>query len=959
MSSFGKAGPGPHPHHDDVIVFGPFQLQVASRLLRRDGEPVALGGRALDLLITLVQNASQTLTKRYLLSKVWPDVSVDPGSLRFHMASVRKALGDGRDGARYIETQVGHGYCFVAETHIQAPMRDDADTLTAASGSRGRIPPRLARMIGRRAEIADIRRRLKTVRCLSVVGSGGVGKTTVALAVAHELRGEFAEQVAFVDLAVLREAQLTAAALAAHLGTPVRTDDATPAVLKFLRARRMLVVFDNCEHVIEATSVLVEAILDAAPNVSLLTTSREALRVEGEHVYRLASLATPSEDIVDPAALLSHAAAELFVERMEAGGAAFDHSPSQTRLIGQICRNLDGIPLALELGAGRVGAIGLEQTASLLDAQLSLGWIGRRTASPRQQTLQATLDWSYSLLTDLERRVLGRLSAFVGVFTSDAAWSVVCDTDIDPPTAQLAIDSLTAKSLLAQAPGGYRLLETTRAFALERFGEASGEERENTLCRHAVYYQGVLEAASRGDPASSPTQRVISPDLIGNARAALAWAFGAPGKDDIALRLAAWASALFLQMSLLTECRSWCERALGRTVEGLCEAEMELQAALGLAVMFTRGYQDSARLAFERALAIAEERGDHLNQLRLLGRLHFFHERIGDFDGAFQRARQGLEVGEQVEDRYGFGVAESCLGISFHLKGDHFQAQRYLEAARRISPASQRAGTTYFGFDHRNRAGIALARTLWLKGLPDQAIAAAEAAVAEATRLDHPITQCIALIWAVSVYLWTGELEKAEAAVDLFIAQAEIHALGPNLAVGLGVKGELAIRKGEIDWGVTALQDCLARLHAARYELLTAAFNTSLAEGLVAAGRRGEATTLLNETLALVQRNGDLFLMPELLRIKGRMLLPLGKGAEPFFYESLRWSRRQGALSWELRTAIDLAARQVDCGQVARARALLSEVRGRFREGEGTADLMAADARLEAWKGLDDEGAAA
>ena len=375
-------------------------------------------------------------------------------------------------------------------------------------------------------------------------------------------------------------------------------------------------------------------------------------------------------------------------------------------------------------------------------------------------------------------------------------------------------------------------------------------------------------------------------------------------------------------------------------------SELELQAALGLSMMFTRGNSDQARSSLLRALELAEQLGDPHNQLRLLGRLHIFHERIGDFRSALKFAERSEAVAASIGDPVGIAESHSALGISRHLEGDTLSAHAHLEAALVQLPASQRIDTFHFGFDYRNRARIALARTLWLEGYPDRAAMVARQTVEEAETFNHPVTLCIALIWAVSVSIWEGNLTVAEEYIDRFIAEADRHSLEPYQAVGRGVKGELAVKRGQAETGISLLRDALEMLHGHRYELLTTTFNSALAEGLAIAGRSEEALAVIDQAIALVEQNGDLFMMPELLRIKAEILMtspgPDFALAERCLLQSLGLAERQSALSWQLRTATSLAQLYLTQNQSDQAKNVLAPLYRRFTEGFETSDLQAA-----------------
>ena len=916
----------------------------------RDGVALPLGAKAFDTLMALMSRPNEVVSKWDLMALVWPGVTVEETNLRFHVAALRKALGDGKDGARYITTLSGRGYCFVAPISQTdgAPAQHPAPRLELPPV---KLPNRLQRMVGRADAIAAVTDKLIASRFVTIAGPGGVGKTAVAVAIAHDLLETFSDAAHFVDLAALSDPDLVITSILLMLGLPAQTDDPLPALLAHVRDKRMLLILDNCEHVIAAAAPLAAEIFHAAPQVHILATSREALRIEGEQVYRLAPLAVPPDGSgLTAAAAQTYPALQLFLERATAAGAQIALDDANAAVIASICRKLDGMALAIELAAGRVEAYGLAQTAALLDERLNLLWQGQRTAPPRQKTLQATLDWSYGLLSDRERIVLRRLAVFAGHFTLDAALEVVPDTRVDQAHLFDAVDSLVAKSMVAPRPIGammrYRLLDTTRAYLMEIEPDDAA-----LAARHATYYRRWLEQAGMSWVAvPSADERAVHFSALHNVRAALEWCFGTNGDLRIGIALAAAAAPIFLAMSLLIECRRWSERALlamAPASRGSAE-EMHIQAALGLTLMFTRGGSDAARGALSRSLAIAQARGDEANQLQLLGRMHIFHERMGEFDAALGYAQQSLAVARSLGDAASIALAHSLLGVSLHLAGEHRDALKMLEVAWQ-GPGTERISTVY-GFDHRNRAGITLARELWLQGRPADALQLARQTVSEAAQMDHPITLCIALIWAVSIDLWGGDLDGAEENIDRFIAHAGSRSMGPYLAVGRGVKGELAIRRGDAAGGVETIRTCLRELNDAGYELLTTTFNIALVQGLLALGEARQSAELIDDAIGLVARGGDHLYMPELLRMKGRVLLSLPEPdveqAEAHFMQSLDLSRRKGAKAWELRAAIDLASVIAERGRRDEAKRLLQSALEGFGEGSETTDIRIANALL-------------
>src|ERR1700682_47382 len=583
----------------EVISFGPFSLVTSERLLTREGAPVELSARALDILIALLSRPNEVVSKNDLLAQVWPDATVEEGSLRFHIVNLRKALGDGKHGARYITTLTGRGYCFVAPISRSSDQGQvlQGKALAAATVSfpQANLPGRLIGMVGRDDDVLKLSARLNAARFVTIVGSGGVGKTTVAVAVGHHLIEAFSGAVLFVDLGMLNDPVLVATAVASMLGLSVQSADVAPSLIAYLRDKRIFLILDTCEHLIDAVAALASSIFNAAPQVHILATSRETLQVEGEHVYRLDPLACPPDDTgITAAVAQTFPAPKLFVERAVASGAHLELNDAEAAIVVGICRKLDGVALAIELAARRVEAYGLHQTAALLDQRLTLLWVGPRTAPPRQKTLHATLDWSYGLLSETERQVLRRLAIFVGHFTLDAALAVVTSATLDQAGVFGAIDSLVAKSMVATRPVGammrYRLLDTTRAYALEMSIDDS--EAADLAVRHATYYRRWLEqAGTEWSTLSTGVERAPHFAGLNNVRAALEWCFGVNDNAEIGVGLAAAAAPVFLTMSLLPECHRWSERAilaLDDATRGGAE-EMHLQACLGISSMAMDG----------------------------------------------------------------------------------------------------------------------------------------------------------------------------------------------------------------------------------------------------------------------------------------------------------------------------------------------------------------------------------
>jgi predicted ATPase/DNA-binding winged helix-turn-helix (wHTH) protein len=934
----------------DVASFGPFRLFAAERLLEKSDEPLQLGGRSLDILITLVERAGEVVTRKELISRVWPDVIVEEANLRVHVAGLRKALGDGHDGARYVANVPGRGYCFVAPVTRSASQRALLQARPPVTDRLRKLPARLTRMIGRDDTVRALSAELMTRRFVSIVGPGGMGKTTVAVWIAHALIDDFAGAVFFVDLGALTDPGLVPTAVASALGFMMQAQDPFLSLLTFLGERRVLLVLDNCEHVIDAAAALAERVVSDAPRANILATSREALRVEGEHVHLLYPLDRPLDEVgLTASEALKFSAVQLFMERAAASGNRAELSDADAPVVARICRRLDGIALAVELAAGRVSSHGIRGTAELLDNRFKLLWQGRRTALPRHQTLNAMLDWSYNLLGQRDKLVLCRLSVFVGVFTLKAALSVA-GADANDADAADAVASLVAKSLISTSTIGestyYRLLDTTQAYAANKLAECG--EVDTIARRHAVYYSNYLGHDEVIQSKFSEHNLSGYSPHIGNVRAALEWAFSDRGDIAVGVELAACAAPLFVGLSLLDECRSWCEQALATLDEPGrgTRREMILQEALALSSMFTKGNSDEVRAAIERGLALAETFEDRDRQLQLLFGLNIFFTRIGDFRGSLTVAEKGVAVVGAVKNPAGLVMTDWMLGVAHHLVGNQAAAQRHCERGMAKAIELGQFNANFFGYDHRIRALVTLARALWLRGFSEQALGTAQQAIDEADRRDHPVSVCISLIYAGTVFLWRGDLERAADSIERLIAYAGRYSLAPYRAVGMALKGELTVAGGQAGAGLILLRSALETLHAERHTILVTIFASALAEGLRKAGHFDEALITINGAVAGAASRGATFDMPELLRIKGQILAAVPRPdrtlAANYLMQSLAVARGQSALAWELRSATALARLLSENGQREKARDTLSPVYGRFTEGLETADLRIA-----------------
>jgi predicted ATPase/DNA-binding winged helix-turn-helix (wHTH) protein len=942
-------------HARGTVSFGPFRLNPRLRLLERDNQAVELGGHAFDILCKLVSWAGQVVDKRDLVTAAWGSVVVGDGSLRLQINALRKALNDNASVPTYIRNVVGRGYCFVAP--VQQDGSPSATPASAPSLSRlGKLPAQPGCLVGRQQAVQEITALLRGWRFVTVVGSGGIGKTTVSVSAGHSLVGHF-DSVCFVDLGVLRETRLVPSSVASALGLMVPSEDPGPGLLAHLQNRKTLLILDSCDPVIETVAALAERIFNECPRVSILTSCREPLRADGEHIYPLSALEVPADAVgLTAGQALRFSAVELFVSRAQAASHRFELRDSNVATVVEMCRKLDGIPLAIELAARRVAALGLETTAGLLNSRFALTWRGRRTAVPRHRTLGAALAWSVELLDESERATLMCLSVFAGGLTLEAAQAVAGSSEVDPVSIAEALTQLVEKSLVCSTQGPrttiFWLLDATRAYSgdlLMRSGHAAEVSR-----RHALFLCHFLERTYAG------SNHFVDGELwrshaayLSNLRAALEWT-ATQSDSELLSRLAAAAGPFLLDLSLLDECNRWVERGL-KVLEATMlgsSREMELQASLGLSLLFTQGSTERVRVALQRALELAEVLGDSYTQMRMLGALNFFYQRAGDLHRALALAQQACQVAERLDDPACSAMAGWLLGSSSHLLGDELTAVRLGEQALRKPPPSRLANRARFGFDdHRIRCLCGWARSLFILGYPDQSLQAVARVVEEASQLGHTIALGLSLVWTTPGVIWAGEWRRAEEAIDRIEADARQNGLPAYGLLGQGLRGHLLIERGEIQAGVDLLLDFQRMRHATRYGSLLATFSAPLAWGLAQQGHFEQALATIDNQIVRVESQGGSFDLPELIRVKAAILLTAGGArdveAEALLLRSLDQARRQSALAWQLRAATTLARLQMRTGRAAEAATALGAVYSRLAEGFQTPDLSAAKNLLD------------
>ncbi|MFN6994881.1 MAG: ATP-binding protein [Aquincola tertiaricarbonis] len=915
-----------------AYCFGPFRLLPHQRLLERDGAPLRVGARAFDLLLALVRQAGQVLSKDALMAMVWPDSVVDEGNLRVHLVALRKVLGDGKGQGRYIDHVPMRGYCFVAAVQALQAAAAPAPAPAVAGGAPADLPAAPV-LIGREADIAALQARLRQQRFVSLVGPGGAGKTSLARAAAQALAADCADGVFFVDLAALAHPALVPAATAAALGLPAVQADPLPSLLAWLHARRALLLLDNCEHVIDAAAALAEQVAQGAPGVLLLATSREPLRARGEAVQRLGPLPLPPPDAeLTAEQYLAHPAVQLFVERASASGETGLHTVERLATVAALCRRMDGLPLAIELAASRAATFGLTGLLGDLDRFLLLRSGGRRTAPPRHKTLHAALEWSHQTLSADEQQALRALSVFPSAFTLEDASAVLRPWPRLRPLPLLS--SLALKSLLQADVGGahvaYRLLETTRAYAREQLlqaGESAAVQRQ-----HALHMAARLQAGAMDGTALEP-----------GVRAALEWALSAEGDAALALQLAADAAGPWFQRSLLGEYRLIAERALA-LLPGLPQAppplEMRLQAAYAQALVHAAGPGSPLLVAAcRRALALAGQLGDAACGRQMLFRLWNASVVNGEYETALEWALQFSSATAASDDPQDELLRHRMMLLSLHTLGEHQRAHAHGQAIlQHPGVAGRSLQRRAFEVDHRVIALAFNARALWMMGRPDAAWAAARESVEESLSAGQLLGQMYALgVSACLVALWNGDLPAADDCVAMLAERAASQSLTIWSLWARCFDAALVLRGHS-----PAPRPAAPAADALPYNAMQQEVLATLVEGMA-------SPQAVQRALAERHR---VWCAPEVLRSQAVALL--GQAAQPaqaqaLLRQSAAIAKAQGALAWQLRTATTLARQAALHQGPGAARAVLEPVVERFAEGWATHDLRTATGLLSAW----------
>lgn len=928
---------------DEVLRFGPFRLNRSQRLLLNVGNPVLIGGRALDILNILVDRAGHVVSKEELIAHAWPQTVVEATNLRVHIGALRRALGDGQAPHCYILNVVGRGYSFVAPVTVDNQSTDQVQPAAVPVVSRN-FPLALNPLIGRSDDIDQLSALLYIRRLVTIVGGGGLGKTTLALATASRIADRFSDGTYFVDLAVVADPALISHAFVAALGLAVDKKDPIPDLIEFFRDKKLFLLLDNCEHVIEAAARLAESILRSAAGVHILATSREPLSAEGEWQYQLAPLGIPSADNSTTADVVAQCTAvQMFVERALTTTRTFTLTDTNASAVSRICRVLDGNPLAIELTAARLSLLGVHELAERLDDQLFAITNDRRSAVPRHTTLRATLDWSHELLAKPAQIALRRLAIFSAAFTEESAIAVAAQAELTGRDVASAVMSLAVKSLISTDlhanPVRHRLLFATRAYAFEKL--TGSEDYPDIFRWHGDYVAKLLRQASLNWETMGRAEWIAQYEYaLDDVRAALNWAFSPSGDAAIGADLTALSAGYGYQLGLLDEFHGRVEHALRwLATQSTPQLILETRLKSALASMFI-DRAGSKREDIVHADDSSEQTGSPKYQIGPILHRSILQIEEGNYRAAVATARKLSRVAARTGDPLAVLLADRVMAQACHFNGDHGAARGFVERVLDHSAQSLPLSYLTMQIDRKVSMRIVLARILWLEGLAESAVEMSGQALEHASQAG-PFALCQALaLAACPIAMWRGDFAQAKQLISQLLEQTT---------------------RFKIDrWGTYGA--CYEQVNNARGDRSLAPYPLALE-----LPELGSSQGLIVHTLATIEPEISQALLPrsplndatgwcapELLRLEGIRQLsqdPLDAEAlaEALFMKSLNTAVAQRALAWQLRTSMSLAALWKDQGQGDKSRELLSSVYRQFAEGHETRDLRAA---AEMLKGL-------
>ncbi|WP_158903544.1 winged helix-turn-helix domain-containing protein [Burkholderia sp. L27(2015)] len=878
-----------------MISIGNLQVDFIRREIRHNRQLLQVGSRAFDILELLANANGALVSKDEIMRVVWPTTIVEENNLQVHVSALRKALGV---DSELIRTVAGRGYRL-----LQSPNPINVTDLEARPSyvvQCSEPPPNSdveakiespdlchsAELVGRDQPLKELLVALRRCSVVTLVGTGGIGKTRLAIEAARHACTGFANGVAIVSLAAVTDEHFALEALAMALGLKITGCPLTmDAITKALAGKRRLIVLDNCEHVIDAAANIALELSNAAQVV--LATSREPLRIPTETVYPVPSLEVPVDKARGNDVQMA-AAVRLFLARVRAAEPGFQADEKCMDLIGALCRSLDGIPLAIELAAARAATLGVEALTCHLGNNLRILTGGYRTAMPRHQTMRATLDWSYRLLTDLERAIFRRLGPFIGGFTLDALRFLAKRESWPEEDMSEAFSGLILKSMVCAPSQGpqrrYRLLETTRQYALQRLDDNGEQNSAATV--HAEYLMTLISNthAQRNEHSDDSLMEVFSSELD-NVRAALEWSLSPCGDASVGVTLASAAVPFFFELSLVGECCSRAQQALEVFKNAaICKVPpgvvLRLESAVAAALVFTSGPIDATRRAWSKVYSDAVLAGDVEHEARALWGLWNAHQCGGEPRDALIMAQRFRGLAGRTGNNTLCLLGMRIEGATLHYLGEQAEAREKLEAMLgAYDPSIHRWKMMGFRIEHGIVARATLARVLWAQGHGLQAMEMAQATFRAATAYDNELVTCHVLVESViPIALMRNDLKLARVGIAALSTHAARMSFHTWIACCECYEMCAALISNPTVECVHALESKIAQLRNTGHLAPLAFLLWKKCEALAKLNELDAALAAADQALEHCEATGERWLHAELCRMKRTILMVLRDG---------------------------------------------------------------------------------
>jgi len=855
---------------------GDLQVDFRLRLVLQDGEVRKIGARAFDILQLLIQAQGALVTKDEIMRVVWPRVIVEENNVQVQLTALRRLLGPRRD---LLKTEAGRGYRLVSATQTGGDY----------PGSRKLLPQGLNRLFGRDEALEAIHGYLSESRLVTLAGPGGIGKTSLAVEAARLCANRFRDDTIFVDLSTVTDERFTinaVASAAASAGLPkCLTTTSLERLREILKGQSRLIVLDNCEHVLNEAATIATAIIETG--CSILATSREPLRIRNERIFSVPPLHVPAKESTVDQMTRSNVVL-FFAARTQAVQPGFEVTETNVTVICQICRALDGLPLAIELAAARAAVLGIEVVADNLDDRMRVLTGGHRASLPRHQTIRATLDWSYRLLDSAERALFRRLGIFVGQFSYEAGRHVMNQFAGAILPMLDALQGLISKSLVVAVKEGrhgqFRLLETTRQYALMQL-DANGE-RETAARAHAGYLISVFShERSRWNERTDKQQLEMFSNELDNIRAVLDWALSDNGDPDIGLTLAALTLPYLFELSLVTECRDRAEKVL-KACEMLesnaSRARMLLavSASLGSSIVYVEGPVEQTVELWHSVHREATKQRDSSLQARSLWGVWNARQYGGEPLIALDFAEQFYELALENNDATRILLGMRIRAISLHYLGQHESARAMLESMlRQYDPAIHRWETIGFRIDQRTVAQATLARILWSLGETKRSQHLAEDTLQAAIAYGNQMVLCYVLVETIPLlctfdactnksYTYLDLLESTSRQMSFRIWSVASEAYSCCMRAN---KAPTASSLASADLAIAGLTDV-------GYMAPWCFLNAKLAIAYLKYGDEPKADDCVTRAIERCEASGEKWFYPELCRVKARALLNRSPG---------------------------------------------------------------------------------